>query len=84
MLWEFRGEGEDFEEEKKEQVKEIEDVVRREFWRIIFIDNIIQNPSYLRELKNCIEGKFLEILKDFYNFFKYSICCDNILKLKIY
>jgi len=38
-------------------MKEVEDIERRDLWMLIFLF-IIQNPSYLGELKNYIGGGF--------------------------
>ena len=73
-----RGEG--F-ERKKEQVEEIEDNGRRGFWGLLFLFKI-QNAPYLQELKNCIDRGFWGILEGSYDFFKFNLCCYNILKIK--
>jgi len=63
-----------------EQMEENEYIGRGELLGLIFF--IIQNSSHLRELKNCIEGEFLGILKGIYEFFKFILCCYNILNIK--
>jgi len=35
-----------------------------------------------RELKNCIRGEFWGVWEGLYEFFKFNICCYNILKSK--
>jgi len=55
-------------------VEKIDDIGRRD---LIFLQNI--KPSSFGELKNWIGGGFW---KGLYEFFKFNICCYNILKIK--
>ena len=43
---------------------------------------IIKNPPHLGELKNCIGGGFWGVMEGLYEFFKFNLCCYNILKIK--
>ena len=43
---------------------------------------IIKNPPNLEGLKNCIGGGFWGVMEGLYEFFKFNLCCYNILKIK--
>ncbi len=43
---------------------------------------IIKNPPHLGELKNCNGGGFWRVMEGLYEFFKFNLCCYNILKIK--
>jgi len=53
-------------------VEKIEDIERRGFGGLIFLQNI--KSFSFGELKNCIGGRFWRVWVGVYEFFKFNIC----------